>query len=450
MAAAMAMNTTAATQLHCSSRKAQHSVVRAFRQRLQQRRQRRQQLAAPAVAAAATTLAETGTIRIGVKMGREVQRAQQAVLDAVDGVQGRGKGGMSPEQQEQFEAAVAVLEADGGVQGPTTSPLLDGRWRLLYTTRPGSASPIQRTFTAVDSFSVYQDIELSDLQEEARVSQVVDFGPAIGFLRVEAEANVDSRPLPGFSPRTGEGLPFGIMGRSSTEPPTRPDMRVGFQFDRAAFTFKLLPFKIPYPVPFKLLGDERKGWLDVTYLSPDGRLRLSRGNKGTLFVLAKDVPVRDQMFDALARQDSDAEIERLAEQMQASGEGERNPAASPLAAGTWRLVWSKQGKTANRFQKALAGQVENFQIITEDGRLDNLVCLAPGVRVRASASCSPEEADTRTRVDIDGVTLELGSLKLPLPIKPDGRGFVEWLYLDEGFRITRGNKGSVFMHTREP
>jgi hypothetical protein len=39
------------------------------------------------------------------------------------------------------------------VQAPTASPLLDGRWRLLFTTRPGTASPIQRTFTAVDKFS---------------------------------------------------------------------------------------------------------------------------------------------------------------------------------------------------------------------------------------------------------------------------------------------------------
>lgn len=41
---------------------------------------------------------------------------------------------------------------------------------------------------------------------------------------------------------------------------------------RAAFTFNALPFPIPYPVPFKLLGDERKGFIDVTYLSPDGKL----------------------------------------------------------------------------------------------------------------------------------------------------------------------------------
>ena len=36
------------------------------------------------------------------------------------------------------------------------------------------------------------------------------------------------------------------------------DLRVDFQFDRAAFTFRALPFKIPYPVPFKLFGDETK------------------------------------------------------------------------------------------------------------------------------------------------------------------------------------------------
>lgn len=35
-------------------------------------------------------------------------------------------------------------------------------------------------------------------------------------------------------------------------PPSLP------QFDSAAFHFKFLPFTLPYPVPFRLLGDERK------------------------------------------------------------------------------------------------------------------------------------------------------------------------------------------------
>lgn len=35
-------------------------------------------------------------------------------------------------------------------------------------------------------------------------------------------------------------------------------MRVDFQFSKGLFDFKALPFTIPYPVPFKLLGDETK------------------------------------------------------------------------------------------------------------------------------------------------------------------------------------------------
>ena len=43
---------------------------------------------------------------------------------------------------------------------------------------------------------------------------------------------------------------------------------------------------MPYPVPFDLLGDNALGWLQTDYLSPT--LRLSRGNKGSLFVLAPE------------------------------------------------------------------------------------------------------------------------------------------------------------------
>ena len=33
--------------------------------------------------------------------------------------------------------------------------------------------------------------------------------------------------------------------------------------DNAGFDFSFLPFQLPYPVPFRLLGDEVKGWLEV-------------------------------------------------------------------------------------------------------------------------------------------------------------------------------------------
>lgn len=71
----------------------------------------------------------------------------------------------------------------------------------------------------------------------------------------------------------------------------RDGIRVDFAFDNAFFSFKNVPFKIPYPVPFRLLGDEAKGFIDVTYMgrTSDGKLlRLTRGNKGTLFVLMRE------------------------------------------------------------------------------------------------------------------------------------------------------------------
>ena len=69
------------------------------------------------------------------------------------------------------------------LQDPTVSPLLEGRWRLLFTTRPGSASPIQKTFVGVESFTVYQEVLLTSA-EEARVNNIVDFGAKVGLLKV--------------------------------------------------------------------------------------------------------------------------------------------------------------------------------------------------------------------------------------------------------------------------
>ena len=73
------------------------------------------------------------------------------------------------------------------MQDPTNSPLLEGRWRLLFTTRPGSASPIQKTFVGVDAFTVYQEVLLSSA-EKARVNNIVDFGAKIGTLKASCFA----------------------------------------------------------------------------------------------------------------------------------------------------------------------------------------------------------------------------------------------------------------------
>ena len=125
---------------------------------------------------------------------------------------------------------------------------------------------------------------------------------------------------------------------------------------------------------------------------------------------------------------------------------EQEPARSAAVNGTWRLIWSQQAETASPLQKWGTQQSKNFQVIDADeGTLENVVDLG-AVQVRAQATCAPL-SDVRTDVNINSAGLYVGPVRVPLPVK--GTGFVDWLYLDEDMRVTKGSKGSLFVHVRE-
>ena len=42
----------------------------------------------------------------------------------------------------------------------------------------------------------------------------------------------------------------------------------------------------------------------------------------------------------------------------------------------------------------------------------------------------------------------LSTRRFRVPIKSDGRGYIDWLYLGRDIRVTKGSKGSLFVHTR--
>lgn len=204
-----------------------------------------------------------------------------------------------------------------------------------------------------------------------------------------------------------------------------------------------------------------QGWIDVTYMDLAGTFRLSRGNKGTLFILSKDQPLPDRLLAAIQSGAGDAQVLRLVDklvQQQEQGTGrdsDSGPRSVPAPArdaaavsGTWRLVWSQQAESASPLQKWGSAQADSFQVIdAAAGRLENVVSLAGGlVQVRARAACVAAD-DARTQVDIEGAYVALGPLRVPLPVK--GSGFVDWLYLDGALRVTRGSKGSLFVHVRE-
>ena len=77
------------------------------------------------------------------------------------------------------------------------------------------------------------------------------------------------------------------LNAAATFDPSSANNRINFSFDEGFFEFKQagLP-RLPYPVPFRLLGKEAEGWIDTSYLSK--RLRISTGNKGTTFILERE------------------------------------------------------------------------------------------------------------------------------------------------------------------
>jgi hypothetical protein len=130
--------------------------------------------------------------------------------------------------------------------------------------------------------------------------------------------------------------------------------------------------------------------------------------------------------------------------------------------GDWQLVWQQNAKTATRSQKALSPlpQFSNF-IEDEKGRavFRNLVSVSGRVQVIADVEYraptgTDDEPTNRlgSTICAAGLTLQLGRrfgwrpLRLPLPLR--GEGWLDVTYLSDEMRITRGNRGGLFVHLR--
>ncbi|PKA66460.1 putative plastid-lipid-associated protein 12, chloroplastic [Apostasia shenzhenica] len=236
------------------------------------------------------------------------------------------------------EPEAALVEALLGIQGrgrAASTQLLKARFSSL-------------TFVGVDFFKIFQEVNLGP--SDPRVTNIVKFSDQVGELKVEAAATIQD------------------------------GKRILFQFDRAAFSFKFLPFKVPYPVPFRLLGDEAKGWLDTTYLSNSGILRISRGNKGTTFVLQKIADPRQKLLSAVS-----------------SGTG-----VTEAGDRSW--------------QEVVAYGFKGWQIVRKSGKLENSVNPFPGFRLRAGGSITNSDANTM-EVTIDSAAVVVSSMTFPFEIK---------------------------------
>lgn len=334
---------------------------------------------------------------------------ENQLIEALIGIQGRGRSA-SPQQLSDVTRAVQVLEGLEGVPDPTNSSLIEGRWQLMFTTRPGTASPIQRTFVGVDFFSVFQEVYLRT--SDPRVSNIVRFSDAIGELKVEAAASI------------------------------KDGKRILFQFDRAAFSFNFLPFKVPYPVPFRLLGDEAKGWLDTTYLSPSGDLRISRGNKGTTFVLQKKTEPRQRLLSTISTGKGVREaIDEFISSNQNLTGGE-----TELQEGEWQMIWSSQVETDSWLENAGNGLM-GMQIIKKNGQIKFLVDILLGIKFSMTGRfVKSGNSNSTYEITMDDAAIIGG--QFGYPVEMESKFNLELLYSDDKIRITRGYNNIVFVHLR--
>ena len=208
-------------------------------------------------------------------------------LLSASGSEGRGAS-LSAGDVSQVHSLATALE-DAKQTDTNESPLLPGRWRVLYQGKPGGEtvsafsleswqkylsgdgpSPIQNLVSGSSSVSrLYQIVELADDRSTGRILNVVDASPA---AVVAIEADLEGAPSPN---------------------------RLDFRFTGGRVLLRTLwngTLNLPYPVPFDLLGDNAKGWLQTDYLTDD--LRLSRGNKGSLFVLTPEAEPDDPEIEA--------------------------------------------------------------------------------------------------------------------------------------------------------
>lgn len=167
------------------------------------------------------------------KKGKSKEEIKQELLEAIAPLD-RGAEA-SPEDQERIEQIVCELEAVNPIKEPLKSELLNGKWELIYTT----------------SRSILQSQRPKILRPRGKIYQAIN----ADTLRAQ---NMETWPY--FNQVTADLTPLNSR-------------KVAVKFD----TFKiagLIPIKAP---------DTARGELEITYL--DEELRVSRGDKGNLFVL---------------------------------------------------------------------------------------------------------------------------------------------------------------------
>ena len=186
----------------------------------------------------------------------------------IEVIAGKNRGLLATESEKQaILGAIAQLEERNPTPRPIeASELLNGDWRLLYTTSSGLLN-IDR-FPLLKLGQIYQSIRV-------KTSTVYNIAEIYGLPYLEGLVSVAAEFEPLTERRVQVKFKRSILGLQRLISYQSPSSFIDQIESNHKFT----------AIDFALNSQEQQGWLDITYLDND--LRIGRGNEGSVFVLAK-------------------------------------------------------------------------------------------------------------------------------------------------------------------
>lgn len=188
-----------------------------------------------------------------------------ALLEAIAG---RNRGLLATETEKQaILAAAANLEDRNPTPRPVEAPeLLEGNWRLLYTTSQGLLGFDRLPLLKLGQ--IYQYIQ-------AKQSRVYNIAEIYGLPFLEGLVSVSASFVPLSERRVQVKFERSIIGLQRL---------INYQ-SASHFVQQIEARQRFTALDWQLDSREQQGWLDITYLDED--LRIGRGNEGSLFILSK-------------------------------------------------------------------------------------------------------------------------------------------------------------------
>ena len=192
--------------------------------------------------------------------------------ELLEAIAGKNRGLLANEiDNARVLSAIQQLEDTNPTNNPLAAKdLLNGDWRLLYTTSKG--------ILGLDRFPLFK---LGQIYQCIRVSEakVYNIAEIVGLPMLEGLVSVAASFDPVSERRVNVVFERSIVGLQRFLSYTSP----------AKLIQQIESGKKFLPLDFKIDRGEQKGWLETTYLDDD--MRVGRGNEGNVFVLTKETPL---------------------------------------------------------------------------------------------------------------------------------------------------------------